>query len=168
MSSERAPLEAWGQHLAKALRAIRKARGLSAAQVAGRMGMDRRNYGNFEAGRGRLNVERILLFAQATDSDGWAIMASALVGARGLALGAADNKLLLAFFLLLGEFDERVGASMRLLDTAEVVTAFNAAFSALEAAIAERQSRFPEGWLREGAARIALRGVGTDSDGGSS
>jgi transcriptional regulator with XRE-family HTH domain len=156
MSSERPPPEAWGQHLAAALRAIRKTRGLSAAQVAERMGMDRRNYTNFESGRGRLNLARVVGFAEVTDSDAWAILAAVVLGAPRLALGAADNKAMLAFFLLLGEFEESFGENIRLLDTGEVVTAFNAAFGALGTSLTEKQARTPADWLRAGAARLSL------------
>jgi hypothetical protein len=121
------------------------------------MGMDRRNYANFEGGRGRLSVTRVLAFAEVTDSDAWAILAAVLIGAPRLALDAADNKMLLAFFILLGEFEGRLGEKVRLLDTADVVTAFAASFRELEDLLAERQARKPADWLREGAARLGLK-----------
>src|SRR5580698_2942764 len=117
MSSEP---DAWGPRLATVLRAVRKARGLSAAQMAERMGMDRRNYGNFEAGRGRLNLARLVVFAQATDSDAWAILAAVLLDVPQLALGAIDNKMMVAFYILLAEFSAEFGGTLQLLDTAEV------------------------------------------------
>lgn len=153
MSSEP---EAWGPRLAIALRAIRKARGLSAAQVAALMGMDRRNYANFEAGRGRLNLARVVGFAQVTDSDVWAILAAVLLDAPQLALGAADNKMLLAFYILLGEFVSQFGGRMRLLDTAEVIAAFSGAFKSLGSCVDEKETRLSADWLREGAARLGL------------
>ncbi|HEX5262314.1 MAG TPA: helix-turn-helix transcriptional regulator [Phenylobacterium sp.] len=154
MSSELPAPATWGLRLTKALQAVRKARGLTAGQVADLMGMDRRNYTNFEAGKGRLNLTRLLSFAQVTDSDGWAILAAVLGGAEQLAPGAADNKMLLAFFLLLGEFEERFGGDLRLLDTADVVSAFSAAFKTLESVLAEKRARLPADWLREGAAKL--------------
>lgn len=156
MSPERRPAEPWGRSLAQALREIRRARGLSAVQAAGLMGMDRRNYANFEAGRGRLNVGRILRFAEVTDSDPWAILAGVLLGMPRLAQEAADNKMLLAFFILLGEFETRFGEDVGTLETADVISAFGQAFKTLEGSLAERRSRLAVNWLQEGAARIGL------------
>jgi transcriptional regulator with XRE-family HTH domain len=156
MSPERLPAESWGRSLAQALRQIRQARGLSATQAAALMGMDRRNYANFEAGKGRLNVVRILRFAEVTDSDPWAILASVLMKTPRLAVEVADNKLLLAFFILLGEFEARFGQDMGTLQTADVISAFSQAFRTLEASLADRQARLAIDWLQEGAARIGL------------
>src|SRR5882724_4826929 len=113
MSSECPPPEAWGPDLAAALRPIRRSRGLSTAQMAARMGMDRRNYANFEAGKGRLNMARVLKFAEITDSDPWAILAGVLMGSPRLAHGAADNKLVTVFLILLAEFEGQCGEAIR-------------------------------------------------------
>jgi len=163
MSSERPAPEVWGQRLAAALRPIRRSRGLSAAQTAALMEMDRRNYVNFEAGKGRLNVARILRFAEVTDSDPWAILASVLMGSPRLARGAADNKLVTVFLILLAEFEGQVDEAIRTLDTAEAVSAFREAFRTLEASVTSKRERLPADWLREGAARIGLGG-GPSSD----
>jgi transcriptional regulator with XRE-family HTH domain len=157
MSVERRPAETWGRNLAQALRQIRRYRGLSTAEAADLMGMDRRNYANFEAGKGRLNVARVLQFAQVTDSDAWAILAGVLIGSPRLALTAADNKMALVLFILLGEFESELGEAVREVDTADAVSAFRAAFKALEASAAQKQGRVPADWLEEGSARFGLR-----------
>jgi transcriptional regulator with XRE-family HTH domain len=156
MSSER-PLPAdWGRNLAKALGAIRKTRGLSTAEMAARMGLDRRSYANFEAGKGRLNVARVLAFAAATDSDAWAILAGVLIGAPDLPLEAADNKLLLTFFILMAEFEQAFGDRLRRLETAEIITAFREAFRLLEGSLSNKPASRADEWLREGAERIGF------------
>jgi transcriptional regulator with XRE-family HTH domain len=169
MTSHRPTPEAWGQTLAEALRAIRKARGLSTMRVATLMGMDRRNYANFETGKGRLNFERVLEFARVTDSDPWAILAAVLIGSPDLARNAADNKFVTVFLILLAEFQGEVRDEIRRVDTAEAVAAFRDAFKALEAAVASKKDRLPPNWLRDGAARVGLgenRGpVRTEPDG---
>jgi len=158
MSSERPTPEAWSRHLAAALRAIRRSRGLGIAQMAALMEMDRRNYANFEAGKGRLNLERVLRFAEVTDSDPWAILAGVLMGSPRLARGAADNKLVTVFLILLAEFEGQSGEAIRTLDTAEAVSAFREAFRTLEASLTARRERLPSDWLRQGAAKIGLGG----------
>lgn len=168
MSSERPAPDAWGQRLAAALRPIRRSRGLSTARMAALMGMDRRNYANFEAGKGRLNLERILRFAEVTDSDPWAILAGVLMGSPRLARGAADNKLVTVFLILLAEFEGQLGETIRTLDTAEAVSAFREAFRTLEASATAKRERLPADWLRKGAAKIGLgAGPPGDDDAGS-
>jgi transcriptional regulator with XRE-family HTH domain len=163
MSSERPTTDAWGQHLGAALRPIRRSRGLSTAEMAALMEMDRRNYANFEAGKGRLNVARILRFAEVTDSDPWAILAGVLMGSPQLARWAADNKLVTVLLILLAEFESQLGEGVRTLETAEAVSAFREAFRTLEASAAARRERLPADWLQKGAAKIGL-GVGPLSD----
>jgi transcriptional regulator with XRE-family HTH domain len=157
MSPERLPPAAWARSLAQALREIRKVRGLSTVQISALMGMDRRNYANFEAGKGRLNLERVLRFAEVTDSDPWAILASVVMGRPQLAGEAADNKMLLAFFILLGEFEAQFGAGLRVIETADAISAFAQAFKALETSMAEKRTRSAAEWLQEGASRTGVR-----------
>jgi transcriptional regulator with XRE-family HTH domain len=156
MSSERPSSEAWGRDLTAALRQIRKARGLSAVEMASLMGMDRRNYANFETGKGRLNLERLLRFAEVTDSDPWAILAGVLMGSPRLAWDAADNKLVMVFLILLAEFEGQFGEGIRTLDTADAVSAFREAFRTLEASLTSRRERLPADWLRTGSAKVGL------------
>jgi transcriptional regulator with XRE-family HTH domain len=156
MTSERPTPEAWGRHLAAALRPIRRSRGLSTAQMASLMEMDRRNYANFEAGKGRLNLVRILRFAKVTDSDPWAILAGVLMGSPRLARGAADNKIVTVFLILLAEFEGQFGEAIRTLETAEAVSAFRDAFRNLEASVTAKRERLPADWLVKGAAKIGL------------
>jgi transcriptional regulator with XRE-family HTH domain len=160
MIPTRSTPEAWGPRLARALRAIRRGRGFTTAQMAQLMHMDRRNYANFEAGKGRLNLARVLQFAEVTDSDAWAILAAVLIGASRLAIGSADNKLLLAFLILLAEFEKEFGEALRTLDTADAVAAFRQAFVALEAALLEKRARLPSDWLQKGAAGLGLGSIG--------
>ena len=58
--------------LAAALRAVRRARGMRATDVALAMGLPLRTYQHFEEGAGPFDLERIRQFADATDSDPFA------------------------------------------------------------------------------------------------
>jgi hypothetical protein len=131
--------------------------------MAALMQMDRRNYANFEAGKGRLNVGRILRFAEVTDSDPWAILAGVLMGSPRLAGGAADNKLVTVFLILLAEFEGQLGEGIRALDTAEAVSAFREAFRSLEASVTLKRERLSADWLKTGSAKIGL-GVSPRND----
>ena len=55
------------ESLAKALRSIRRHRGLQPSQVAKAMGMRTSTYENFESGRGPATYARLTAFAAATD-----------------------------------------------------------------------------------------------------
>lgn len=156
MASECRTPDGWGPRLATALRAIRVARGLTTTETASRMRLDRRNYANFEAGKGRLNLERVIRFAEVTDSDPWAILAAVLMGSPGLARDAADNKLVLVFHILLAEFAGQVGERVRDIETADAVSAFQEAFRGLEAAAVSRTERRSADWLKLGLAKLGL------------
>ena len=67
--------------LSETLKLVRQRRGLSASDVAQRMGMPLRTYHHFEGGYAQLDVERIRRFADATDSDPHAILTAVLLGA---------------------------------------------------------------------------------------
>ena len=103
--------------LSQALRGVRRARRLRAQDVAAAMGLPLRSYEYFEGGFGQVNLERVYAFAKATGSDGDAILAAILIGEPELAVWAADNKLVLALKIALGEFAEDLGADIARIDT---------------------------------------------------
>ncbi len=82
--------------LAAALRLIRLHRRMKPAEVADAMGMAKRSYEHFEAGKGKINLERIHRFAEATDSDPYAIIDCMALGSPEFAVRCADNKAMLA------------------------------------------------------------------------
>ena len=154
MTSKPSAPDARNRTLSQALRAIRHARGLSALDVAQRMGLPRRSYAFFEAGGGRVNIDRIMAFAQATDSDPYAILVSVMIGAPELAPRASDNKLMTAFMILLQEFNAEVGDDIAQLETGAVIGAFSAAFRRLADAAAEQRRNASRDWLAERAPRL--------------
>lgn len=97
------------------------------------MGMRLRSYEHFEAGGGRLSLERVHGFAEASRSDPHAIFAAVMIGSPRFALRAADNKLMTAFLIALQEFDSDLGDEIAELDTGAIMGAFTQAFSALTA-----------------------------------
>jgi transcriptional regulator with XRE-family HTH domain len=160
MTSDPSALDAWNRNLAQALRAIRRTRQLSALDVARRMGLPRRSYAFFEAGSGRMNVERIMTFARATDSDPYAIIASVMIGAPELAVRTADNKLMTAFTILLQEFNAEVGDDVGRLETRAAISAFSDAFKALAGAAAAHRENSSRNWLSDRAAKLGAPGRG--------
>jgi transcriptional regulator with XRE-family HTH domain len=121
------------ERLSQALRGVRRARRMRAQDVADAMGLPLRSYEYFEGGHGQINLERIYAFAKATGSDGDAIVAAVLVGEPQLAVWAADNKLVLALKIALGEFAEDLGADIARIDTRTLLTAFTQMFKDLAA-----------------------------------
>ena len=94
--------------LAAALRLIRLHRRMKPAEVADAMGMAKRSYEHFEAGKGKINLERIHRFAEATDSDPYAIIDCMALGSPEFAVRCADNKAMLALRVVTQEFDESI------------------------------------------------------------
>jgi transcriptional regulator with XRE-family HTH domain len=151
MSFEQPAPGAWGRNFKAALRPIRIARGISVAQMARLMGMDRRSYGNFEAGRGKVSVEKVFEFAALTDSDPWSILAAVSMDAPGLAANAAGNKLTKVFLIALRDFERTTGQAMRLVHPGEAFTAFQEAFQQLASLAETRKALAAPDWLKSGS-----------------
>lgn len=120
-----------GHRLSQVLKALRRLRGKRPAEVACAMGMPLRSYEHFEAGRGRLNLARLQAFAEATDTDGMAILASLILDSPDFAVRCADNKLMTVLMMTLGDFDARVGNGLSRLPPRAAIVAFERAFAAL-------------------------------------
>ena len=83
-------LQSQGALLGAALRGIRKARGLRTSQVADAIGLPLRTYQRLEEGSGPFELDRIKLFADFTDSDPFAIVASIWLQSPEFAVRAID------------------------------------------------------------------------------
>jgi transcriptional regulator with XRE-family HTH domain len=123
--------------LSSVLKALRLHRRLTVLEVAKRMGLGKRSYERFEAGEGLLKVERIFSFAQATNTDPYALLASVKLGAADFALACADNKLALLFMAHAREFFLRQGQDIGQLRSQFLVEVFNAAFGRLDSELAD-------------------------------
>jgi transcriptional regulator with XRE-family HTH domain len=160
MTSDPSAQDAWSRHLSQALGAIRRSRQLSVLEMAQRMDLARRTYAAFEAGDGQMNIERIMAFAHATDSDPVAIILSVMIGAPELAVRAADNKMLTAFTILLQEFSTAVGDDVARLETSAAISVFSDAFRRLADDAAAHRENSSRDWLAERAAKLGAPGRG--------
>ena len=147
MRSESPNLGDHSRTLSQALRAIRKHRGLRAAEVAEAMHMPLRTYEHFESGRGRVNLPYIHRFAQVTDSDPFAILASLSLGSSRFAWRCADNKLMMIMMMALQDYDELLGDRIAGQHPRTLIKAFTDAFRALAEHEAQRE-RIAAGWIQ--------------------
>src|SRR5438105_15906721 len=92
--------------ISAALKAIRKDRRMRSSEIARALGMPLRSYEHFEAGRGRLTYERIVRFAEITNSDPLAILASVPLQSPSFALNYADNKLMTILMIAVAALNE--------------------------------------------------------------
>ena len=141
--------------LTASLRLIRSHRRLRAADVAQGMNMALRSYEHFEAGAGRINLERIHRFAEVTDSDPHAIIAALSLGSPAFALRAIDNKLATILMVVLQEFDEEVGDAMADLDARTIINTFTRALRDL-AGLAVTRDAHADAWLEERRSRLVV------------
>jgi transcriptional regulator with XRE-family HTH domain len=130
-----------GLVLSRTLRALRRRRGLLMREVAAKMGMRFRTYQLFEAGGGKLNLSRIQQFADATDTDAWAILVSLAFGSPQFALLCADNKLMTAAVESVRDFHRDWGEDIAKLDPRLVMHELDAAWRRL--GLEGRDRRFP-------------------------
>lgn len=141
--------------LSAALKLIRAHRRLRPGEVARDMNMALRSYEHFEAGSGRINLERIHRFAAATDSDPYAILASLALGSPEFAVRCADNKLMTIFAVAVQEFDEAVGDAVADLDARTIINTFTKVMTELGQQAVRKDSE-AEAWLKSRLGRLAL------------
>jgi hypothetical protein len=135
-----------GPKLARILKALRRHRGLRPPEVARRMAMPLRSYEHFEGGRGQLNVARIARFAEATDTDAFAILAAMALDSPQFAVRCADNKLMLILMLALQDFDAAAQDDIGRLDPRALMMAFRRLFADMRFEAGVRND-FREAWL---------------------
>lgn len=137
-----------------AVRAVRRARGMTAQQVADAMVLPLRTYEYFEAGQGRVNLDYVHRFAVATNCDPYALVLGPGIGSTEFARRTADTKMILIFLIALGEFEARMGDRMISLDPRALIEAFTEAFRKVEAESRAREEE-TESWLDAGRDRLA-------------
>ena len=142
------------QLIGRAARSVRRARGMTAQQVADAMGLPLRTYEYFEAGKGRVNLDYVQRFAAATNCDPWALVLGPPLGSTEFARRTADTKMILIFLIALGEFETRMEDRLITLDPRALIEAFTEAFRKVEAESRARDEE-TESWLDAGRDRLA-------------
>jgi transcriptional regulator with XRE-family HTH domain len=136
-----------------AMRAIRKERRMRSSEVARGLGMPLRSYEHFEAGRGKLTFERIVKFAQVTNSDPLAILAAVPLRDPAFAIHVADNKLMTILMIALAELHEELGEDIAYLEPRTLIGAFTRVRNDLIEHV-RRRDLFAETWLEENASKV--------------
>lgn len=149
--------------LSRAIRAIRRKRGLKTSDVATRMGMAQRSYELFEAGGGRITLERLMAFAEATDCDPYALLLAGPFGNAEFAIDCADTKLAMIMVMSMQEFAGERGSDIAFLEPPNVIAAFQRLFKDLGSKLDDNDA-FLNKWLtgRTGSidlAALSLRGT---------
>lgn len=132
--------------LSAIIKSIRLERRMKAAEVAAAMGLGLRTYEDFEAGRGRLDLEKIRRFASATDTDAAAITLGLLFNSRETALGAIDNKAATILWIGLREFEDEVGDELATIPCGYFLESLRHGFERLKDYLSRRDNS-TERWL---------------------
>ncbi|MCI3135450.1 hypothetical protein [Phenylobacterium aquaticum] len=119
------------------------------------MRLPRRSYEHFEAGGGRMNVARVMAFADATQSDAYAILAAVFLGAPDFARRSADNKLAMILLMALQDFHAAIGEDLTRLSPQALISAFEAMFARLTVE-AQGGNADAEAWIAARQPRRAL------------
>ncbi|MES3150843.1 helix-turn-helix domain-containing protein [Sphingomonas faeni] len=136
------------------MRAIRKHRRMRVSEVARAMDMPTRSYEHLEAGSGRLTYDRIVDFAEITDSDPIAILATLSFGTPDFAIRCADNKLMTIMMIAMMELDQDLGPDISYLDAQTLVGGFTKLTRELAQHVRKRET-FAEEWLKQGVDRLS-------------
>ncbi|WP_164511834.1 helix-turn-helix domain-containing protein [Brevundimonas fluminis] len=135
--------ESHRQGLSAALKAVRRRRGRTAAEVAEVMGMPLRSYEHFEAGQGRFDFDKVRRFAEVLEADPFAILTAVQIAAPAFAARCADNKMMLALLIRLEEFQRELGETVADLDPALVLAELGEAFGRMDREL-RRRARLEE------------------------
>jgi transcriptional regulator with XRE-family HTH domain len=150
--------------LAQVIRDIRRLRDLRSIEVAERMGLPLRSYELFESGGGRLDLERLFLFAEATDSDPFAIILAVPFRSPGFAVACADTKLALILAMHLQGFYQERGGDIAYLEPPNIIGGFERVFKELGGKLDDTEAflrRWFEGHEESAVSlgRLSVRGL---------
>lgn len=123
--------------------------------------MPLRSYEYLESGKGKVSFERIMRFARATDSDGWALLASAPLGSPDFALRCADNKLMTILMITMKELDDDLADDIVFLQPGTLIGAFTRIRNELAQHVRKRD-QFAETWLSEKTPMLGRRSSDDD------
>jgi hypothetical protein len=137
---------------------------MKAAEVAEAMGIGLRTYEDFEAGRGRLDLEKVRLFGRATDTDAVAITLGLLFGSKDTAMRALNNKAPTILWIGLQEFESDVGDQMSIIPGSYFLEALRHGFIRLREYLQKRNDS-AERWLETEIQRLYTP-TSEDEDGG--
>ena len=140
--------KARGPLLSLILRGLRQFRRKRSAVIAIGMNMPPRSYEHFEAGKGRLNVERVHLFAKVLGVDPYGIFAALEIGSPAFAARTADNNFMTIFYIALQGFDATTQDAIANLDAYDLMDAFNEMFDKLSAAALAKDGMIKR-WRRD-------------------
>jgi transcriptional regulator with XRE-family HTH domain len=135
--------------LGQALKSLRKLRGRRPGEMADRLGISRRSYEYFEAGRGPLNVDRVHRFAQILDVDPFAILTAMEIRSPQFAVHCAEHKMMTVMMVTVQEFDAAAADDIARLNAATIISALTRVFDALAKEAREGEA-FAERWMEEG------------------
>lgn len=139
-------MAASGEVLSRALRAIRRKRGLKTSEVARRMDMPQRSYELFEAGGGKITFERLMSFAEATDCDPFALLLAGPFNSAEFAINCANTKLAMIMVMSLQEFCDERGADIGFLEPPNIIGACQRLFKELGVKLDDNEA-FLSKWL---------------------
>ncbi|WP_275052052.1 helix-turn-helix transcriptional regulator [Caulobacter sp. SSI4214] len=130
---------------------LRKERRMTAAEVAAGMGIAVRTYQDFEAGKGDLDLNKILLFATATGTDAVSIILALLFRDPDLARQSMDNKLPTTFWISFREFRDDVGEQLNVVPPALLLEGFRRVYEEIRLYLRKRADS-AEDWLERAIA----------------
>lgn len=132
MPSDRFFDDLQGQRLARTLKAVRRMRGLTAADVALALAMPLRSYEHFESGAGRLDFAKVRRFAEVVDADPFAILIAVMIESPRFAISTAGNKAATAMLVAIERLDRDLGDRLAQIDTAVLMAEVGEAFHRLK------------------------------------
>lgn len=153
---EAVELERQKELISRTLKLVRGVRRLKAPAVAKAMGLARRTYYSFEAGKGDFSFARIWRFADATGADPMAILYAIINGEPEIAVRCMENQGASIGAASFMRFNDRVGDRMTNLASSFWIEALKRPYDSLEEQI-EKRDLSTERWLAENLPKLFPR-----------
>jgi hypothetical protein len=126
---------------------------MRSSELAKALDMPLRSYEHFEAGRGRITYDRLVRFAEATNSDPLALLACVPLQSPEFALRCADNKLMTIAMIAISELNEELSDDVVYLEPGTLIGAFTRVCKELKEHVRKRDT-FAEAWLEEKVGKV--------------
>ncbi|PVM91755.1 XRE family transcriptional regulator [Caulobacter radicis] len=142
--------------ISRTLKLVREVTRLSAPKIANAMGMARRTYYSFEAGKGEFSFARIWRFAEATGADPMAIIYAVIYGEPEIAVRSMENQGASIGAASFKRFNDRVGDRMTNIASSIWIEALKRPYDCLEEHL-EKRDQSTERWLAENIPKLFPR-----------
>lgn len=158
-----APLARQARLLSRTLKLVKKERRMTPDEIAAGMGVAKRTYQDFEAGKGDFDLSKIRRFAKATRADAIGIVLAVMYGDPRIAIVTMRNKLPMTAWVAFREIWRILGDRLHLIPAAQVLLGMRKMGDDLQTYL-DRRKDSTEDWLERTLDKLYDEPLDLDDD----